>query len=51
MNLEIDINAPEYDSEGKLIHNEDLDDDYDDEDDNLEGVFNAHLLDEELLDE
>ena len=46
MRLKIDINAPDYDDEGKLIHNEELDE----EDEDIEGLFNAHLLDEELLD-
>ena len=49
LNLEIDLNAPEYDREGQVVNN-DIDESESDED-CFDGVFNAHLLDEEVLDE
>ena len=48
MTLKVDINAPEYDGEGKLIHNEEeLDDETNSR---LESQFNAYLLEEEVMD-
>ena len=48
LGLEIDINAPEYDADGNLIYEEDEDEE---EPEALNGIFNAHLLDEEVLDQ
>lgn len=50
LGLKIEVNEPEYDEEGKLIHKEEFDDD-DEGLDNFDGIFNAHLLDEEVLDQ
>ena len=50
LNLQIEVNEPEYDDEGKLVHKEEFEDD-DEGLDNFEGIFNAHLLDEEVLDQ
>ena len=49
LGLEIDINAPEYDGEGNLIYEEE--DDEEEEPEALNGIFNVHLLDEEVLDQ
>jgi hypothetical protein len=48
LGLEIDVNAPEYDDEGNLIFEEDEDEE---EPEALTGIFNVHLLDEEVLDQ
>lgn len=53
INLKIELNAPEYDYEGKLLHPEDdksSEEEEDEIDDKLAEYFNAHLLDEEYLD-
>ena len=50
LNLQIEVNEPEYGDEGKLVHKEEFEDD-DEGLDNFEDIFNAHLLDEEVLDQ
>lgn len=48
LNLKIDVNQPEYDEEGQLI----VDSEEDEEAyENFEGIFNAHLLEDEYLDQ
>lgn len=49
LGLEIDINAPAYDDEGNLIYEESDEDE--EEPEALTGIFNVHLLDEEVLDQ
>jgi len=53
INLEIVLNAPAYDGEGKLLHPED-DESHNssqyEQDDNLAEYFNAELLEEEVMD-
>ena len=49
LNLKIDLNAPSYDDQGKIVHDDDIESESDE--DCFDGVFNAHLLDEEVLDE
>ena len=52
INLKIELNAPDYDDEGKLLHPEDdesNDDEIDEQNDRLAEYFNAMLLDEEVL--
>ena len=52
INLKIELNAPEYDEEGKLLHPED-DESFEDnglDDDKIEEYFNADLLLEEVMD-
>jgi hypothetical protein len=46
LGLQIVVEAPEYDSEGKVIE---MDSNEDSHDDRLDGVFNHHLLEEEFL--
>lgn len=47
LSLEIEVNEPQYDEEGQLV----LEDEEDEEEpDAFDGVFNAHLLEEEYLD-
>ena len=48
LGLEVDINAPLYDHEGNLIYDEDEEEE---EPEALNGIFNVHLLDEEVLDQ
>jgi len=48
LTLKIDVNQPKYDADGKLIHDEELSEE--DEEDPFDGIFNAHLLDEEEMD-
>lgn len=50
INLNIELNAPEYDGDGKLIHPEDNESNEEELDDKLAEYFNAMLLDEEVLD-
>jgi hypothetical protein len=47
LTLKIDVNQPEYDEDGQLV----MDSDEEEEDpENFEGIFNAHLLEDENLD-
>ena len=48
LKLEIDVNQPAYDEEGQLLHEDKSDES--EEEEMFEGIFNAHLLDEEELD-
>lgn len=48
LKLEIEINQPEYDEDGQIIHHEEEEEDVLD---NFDEYFNAHLLDEEYLDQ
>lgn len=48
LNLEIDIELPEYDAEGQVIVPDEESDEIDAP--HLDGVFMAHLIDEEYLD-
>ena len=48
--MKIEIDEPDYDEEGKLIHKDIASDDDDDYNPNLEGIFAAELLDEEYMD-
>ena len=50
LSLKIEIDEPDYDEEGKLIHKEVGSDDEEDYNPNLDGIFAAELLDEEYLD-
>lgn len=50
LGLEIVVEDIEYDSQGKQIRNE-VDEDEEEYNDVFEGIFNAHLLDEEYLDQ
>jgi hypothetical protein len=49
LDLKIDLNAPTYDAEGKVVHDDDIESESDEE--CFDGVFNAHLLEEEVMDE
>ena len=49
INLKIELNAPDYDGEGKLIHPEDELSNEEELDDKIAEYFNAMLLDEEIL--
>ena len=49
INLKIELNAPDYDGEGKLIHPEDEQSEEEELDDKLAEYFNAMLLDEEIM--
>ena len=50
LSLKIEIDEPDYDEEGKLIHKDVASDDDEDYNPNLDGIFAAELLDEEYLD-
>ena len=50
LNLKIEIDEPDYDEEGKLIHKDVASDDDEDYNPNLDGIFCAELLDEEYMD-
>ena len=50
LSLEIEVNVPNYDDEGNVIHDESSLDS-DEEDEAFEGRFNAHLLEDEVLDQ
>lgn len=50
LNLEIEVKLPDYDEEGNVIHDESSLDS-EEEDEAFEGRFNAHLLEDELLDQ
>ena len=49
LSLEIDVVEPQYDSEGEQIHNTEREDE--DTPPHLDQIFNAHLLDEEYMNE
>ena len=50
LSLEIEVHVPNYDEEGNVIHDESSLDS-DEEDEAFEGRFNAHLLEDEVLDQ
>jgi hypothetical protein len=52
INLKIELNAPAYGDDGKLLHPEDDESEKSEDeeiDDKLAQYFNAHLLDEDLM--
>jgi len=50
LTLAIEVHAPRYDEEGNVIHDEEELGSDEEEDEAFEGRFNAHLLEDEVLD-